>query len=217
VIAFLLTYVAHAHAPESAGPPSSQHAHDPALGARESIAHAARFGFVEMLDHTAPWLIAGLVAAALAEPTLPHDAFVGISPFVAVPIAAFLGVPFYVSASAAMPLLAVLMHKGLSPGSAVAFLLTGPAVTPKTISFLAKRFGPLAARMFAGGAVVVAVGCGLGLDALAGNAASLSLLSLHGAAPLVDRIALPFLALLVTASLLRQGPRAMLGKLLAGG
>lgn len=223
VIAFLLTYVARVPSPANVRPGSDDehdhhhehpHERERAPRARASIAHGARFGFVEMLDHTAPWLVAGLLAAALAEPTLPHDAFVGISPFVAIPVAALLGVPFYVSASAAMPVLAVLLHKGLSPGSAVAFLLTGPAVTPKTISFLAKRFGPSAARMFAGGAALVAIGCGLALDALAANATSLSL---HRAAPLVDRVALPFLALLVTASLLRQGPRAMLGKLLAGG
>ena len=212
-IAFLLVYVARVRAPSDASPASSRRP-DPPLGARESIAHAIRFGFVEMLDHTSPWLVAGLIGAALAEPTLQHDAFVGISPFVAVPVAAIAGVPFYVSASAAMPLLAVLMHKGLSPGSAIAFLLTGPAVTPKTIAFLAKRFGSTASRMFALGALLVAIGCGLALDAMAANATSLSL---HEAAPLVEQIALPILALLVLASFVRQGPRAMLGKLLASG
>ena len=213
VIAFLLAYVAHVRKSPTAGPPSSRR-REGSLGAREWISHAARFGFVEMLDHTSPWLVAGLLAAALAEPTLQHDAFVGISPLVAVPLAAFAGVPFYVSASAAMPLLAVLMHKGLSPGAALAFLLTGPAVTPKTIAFLAERFGSTAARMFALGALVTALGCGLGVDLLAANATAPAL---HEAAPLVERIALPFFALLVLASLLRQGPRAMLGKLLAGG
>lgn len=213
VVAFLFVYVAHVRAPSSTGPASSRRP-EPPLGVRESIVHAMRFGFVEMLDHTSPWLIAGLIGAALAEPTLQHDAFVGISPFIAVPIAAIAGVPFYVSASAAMPLLAVLMHKGLSPGSAIAFLLTGPAVTPKTIAFLAKRFGSAAARMFTLGALLVAAGCGLALDMLAATATSISL---HDTAPLLEQVALPVLALLVLASFVRQGPRAMLGKLLAGG
>ncbi|HEX7662938.1 MAG TPA: permease [Polyangiaceae bacterium] len=204
---------------DSAAPPSSHHPHDhghdhekPRLG--ESLVHAARFGFVEMLDHTAPWLLAGLLAAALAEPTIPHDAFVGLSPFLLVPAAALAGVPFYVSASAAMPVLAVLLHKGLSPGAAVAFLLTAPAVTPATIAMLDRRFGKAGARLFALAAVVVAIGCGLALDQWMIAAPTLGL---HAPAPRASDVGLAVFCLLVAASLLRQGPRAMLGKLLASG
>ncbi len=216
--AFVLTNVVSARpkadplAPEPHGG-YGEHAHDePHLG--ESLVHAARFGFVEMLDHTAPWLLAGLLAAALAEPTIPHDAFVGLSPFVIVPAAALIGVPFYVSASAAMPLVAVLLHKGLSPGAAVAFLLTAPAVTPATVALLERRFGTMAARLFAVAAVVVAIGCGLALDQWSMTGPTLAL---HAVAPRASDLALAFFFLLVATSLLRQGPRAMLGKLLASG
>lgn len=213
VIAFLVSFVAKAHADPHpfSMKPAHRHAH---ADARESIVHAVRFGFVEMLDHTAPWLVAGLLAASLAEPTISHDAFVGLSPLWAVPIAAIAGVPFYVSASAAMPVVAVLLHKGLTPGAAVAFLLTGPAVTPATVALLGKRYGTGAARMFAVGAVAAAIGCGLAVDRLGAVAAPASI---HESASLPEWIALAVLGALFVASILRQGPRAMLGKILAGG
>ncbi|MEO8798307.1 MAG: permease [Polyangiaceae bacterium] len=210
--AFVLTNIVSTRPKaEPLTPEQDVHA-EPSL--RESVIHAARFGFVEMLDHTAPWLLAGLLAAALAEPTIPHDAFVGLSPVVIVPAAALLGVPFYVSASAALPLVAVLLHKGLSPGAAVAFLLTAPAVTPATVALLDRRFGTMAARLFAVAAVVVAIGCGLALDQWAMTGPTLTLPAI---APRASDVALALCGLLVATSLLRQGPRAMLGKLLASG
>ncbi|MEO7109126.1 MAG: permease, partial [Polyangiaceae bacterium] len=134
VVAFLFTYAATS---DNALPSDTDVAPQlPDRKTRDIVGHAVRFGFVEMLDHTAPWLLAGLLAAALAEPTIPHDAFVSSSPYAIVIVAALIGVPFYVSASAAMPVLAVLIHKGLSPGAATAFLLTAPAVTPATVALL---------------------------------------------------------------------------------
>jgi uncharacterized membrane protein YraQ (UPF0718 family) len=212
VVAFLFTY---ASAGDNALPSDIDSAPQlPAPKTLDSIGHALRFGFVEMLDHTAPWLLAGLIAAALAEPTIPHDAFVSSTPVLVVIVAALVGVPFYVSASAAMPVLAVLMHKGLSPGAAVAFLLTAPAVTPATVALLSARFGMRTARIFAVAAVCVAIGAGVGIDRFAGITYAFDI---HRAPTMLENFGLPVIALLVVASLVRQGPRAMLAKLLASG
>ncbi|MEO8876764.1 MAG: permease [Polyangiaceae bacterium] len=213
VIAFLFTYMARQ---DNALPSDDDSAVEKPThhSLVESLMHALRFGFVEMLDHTAPWLLAGLIAAALAEPTIPRDAFASVSPTLAVVAAALIGVPFYVSASAAMPLLAVLMHKGLSPGATVAFLLTGPAVTPATVTLLSARFGIRPARIFAVAAVAVAVVSGIAVDRF-GNVPGA--FDLHLAPSLLQNLALPAIELLILASLIRQGPRAMLAKLLASG
>jgi uncharacterized membrane protein YraQ (UPF0718 family) len=211
VVAFLFSYAGGDNALPSDLDSTPQL---PSAKASDAIGHALRFGFVEMLDHTAPWLLAGLLAAALAEPTIPHDAFVASSPVLVVVVAALLGVPFYVSASAAMPLLAVLMHKGLSPGAVAAFLLTAPAVTPATVSLLSARFGMRTARIFAVAVVVVAIASGLAIDHFTDI---VDPFELHRAPSLLANLALPVFALLVVASLIRQGPRAMLAKLLASG
>lgn len=213
VIAFLFSFVART----DNALPSDRNLEPPHQARKpfgESLVHAGRFGFIEMLDHTAPWLLAGLIAAALAEPTIPHDAFVSTAPVIAVVVAALVGVPFYVSASAAMPLLAVLMHKGLTPGAAVAFLLTGPAVTPATIALLSARFGVRPARIFAVAAVAVAIVSGIAVDHFGHLDSEFDL---HLPSSLLENLALPVIAFLVMASLVRQGPRAMLAKLLASG
>ena len=45
---------------------------------------------------------------------------------------ALFGMPAYVCASGATPLVAVLIYKGASPGAVLAFLLTGPATNITT-------------------------------------------------------------------------------------
>jgi hypothetical protein len=41
-----------------------------------------RFGFVEVFDHTMPWIALGIVIAALAEPLLSHGALASVPPVI---------------------------------------------------------------------------------------------------------------------------------------
>ena len=47
--------------------------------------------------------------------------------WIQVPLATAIGIPIYVCATGSTPLVALLMHKGLSAGAAMAFLLAGSA------------------------------------------------------------------------------------------
>jgi uncharacterized membrane protein YraQ (UPF0718 family) len=53
-----------------------------------------------------------------------HDAF-GTGRAFSIPLAAVLGIPFYLNTEASMPLVRTFMDAGMSPGSALAFLITG--------------------------------------------------------------------------------------------
>lgn len=55
------------------------------------------------------------------------------SPF-AVPLAALLGIPVYVSSDGSLPLVASLMHGGMGSGAAMAFLITGAGTSIGAIS-----------------------------------------------------------------------------------
>jgi uncharacterized membrane protein YraQ (UPF0718 family) len=55
----------------------------------------------------------------------------------AVPLAALIGLPLYVTGSSALPLLQVLMGAGASQGSVLAFLITGPATSVGVIAGIA--------------------------------------------------------------------------------
>lgn len=127
---------------------------------------ALRFGFVEVFDHTMPWILLGLALAALAEPMLAHGALASIPSVLQVPLAAVVGVPVYVCASGATPVAALALHKGLSAGAAIAFLIAGPATNVTTFGVLARLHGAGLAVRFGASVTVVAVLLGWGVDAL---------------------------------------------------
>ena len=129
---------------------------------------------------------------------------------------ALLGLPGYVSASGATPLVAVMQHKGLSAGAGMAFLLTGPAANATTLTLLSTLHSRRLALLFAALVCAVATLLGLAVNQFFGAAAALPL---HHAAvsrpTLLQAVSLALVGLLMLASLLRQGPRGMLGHVLA--
>jgi uncharacterized membrane protein YraQ (UPF0718 family) len=134
------------------------------LPPRSTNAAAARFALVDTVDHTAPWVLAGIGLAALAEPLLPVDAFSRLPPLAGVLLATTLGLPAYVCAAGATPLVAVLLHKGLSAGSALAFLLAGAATNMTALRSLRAQHGPDVARRYLLGLAVGVVVLGLAVD-----------------------------------------------------
>jgi uncharacterized membrane protein YraQ (UPF0718 family) len=79
----------------------------------ERVAKALRVGLGDVVDDTAPWILAGLGVAALAAPFLDGAPLASIPQGVDVVVFALLGVPTYVCASAATPLVAVFLIAGL--------------------------------------------------------------------------------------------------------
>ena len=170
-----------------------------------------RFGFVEVFDHTMPWIALGLIIAALAEPLLSHEAIAHVPPLLQVPLAALVGVPIYVCASGATPVAALALHKGLTSGAAIAFLIAGPATNITTFGVLARLHGRRLALLFGCAVTVLAIIAGWTVDALSIQATPL--LDASGAAhgpSWLDWLCVAGLAALVVASLFRQGPRGAL-------
>lgn len=148
-------------APSRAGPAD---ANTRPLG--ERLREGLRYGLVELVDHTLPWIVLGLLIAALAEPLLDHELLLGLPPAVQVPLAALLGIPLYVCASGATPLAAVAIHKGLSAGAALTFLLAGPATNVTTFGVLSALHGRGLAIRFGVALTITAVFAGWTVDAL---------------------------------------------------
>jgi len=165
------------------------------------------------VDHTAPWILVGLGLAALIEPLLQAQWLSRLPPGVDVPLFALLGVPSFVCASGATPLVAVLLHKGLSPGAALAFLLTGPATNVTTFAVMARLHGRKVTAAFAGVVALSSVGMGLALNALLPAQTGLAHQphEAHGGA--LEWVGLILLGAVFLASLLRQGPHAFLAQM----
>ena len=126
---------------------------------------------------------------------------------------ALLGFPAYVCASSATPLVATLVATGLSPGAAIAFLITGPATNATTFGVVAGLHGRGAAVNFALTLVGVAVAAGLVINFTFGAFAGPSLEALVEEAPgLLHQVSLFLLGVLFLSSVLRRGIRRFIGE-----
>jgi uncharacterized protein len=188
----------------------------PSLPLRQRLAHGLREGLVESVDHTAPWILVGLGMAALVEPLLAAEWLSRLPPGVDVPLFALLGVPSFVCASGATPLVAVLLHKGLSPGAALAFLITGPATNVTTFAVMARLHGRKVTVAFGAVVALTSISLGLALNALLPAQTGLAHEPHAAHEGLLEWVGLVLLGALFLASLLRQGARGFLVQLLPG-
>ena len=206
-LAMLMGLVVGSRTPDRSAAPS--HDQEAAPTPRRSLVAGLRFAFGDLLDHVGPWMVVAIAAGAVMGPLLQARWLAGLGGAVGVVLMALAGLPGYVSASAATVVVAVLVHKGLSPGAAIAFLLTAPTTNATTLQVLRELHGRRSAASFAGLAIGVAVAAGLGVDALAGRVNLPAVLD-QVVTPKPWQVAsLIVLAIALLASLWRQGPRAM--------
>ena len=183
------------------------------LGAR--LREGMIYGLGELVDHTAPWILVGLGVAAAAAPLLDAELLSSVPAALQVPLFALLGVPLYVCASGATPLAAVAIYNGISPGAALAFLLTGPATNTTTFGVMRRLHGGRVTGVFAVAVGGLAVASGWCVDALLFERLAAVAEEAHHHAPSTLEVAsLVGLGALFAASLWRQGPRGALGQIL---
>jgi uncharacterized membrane protein YraQ (UPF0718 family) len=88
------------------------------------------------------WLIIGLVFAALVKTFVPITFLAEYgSGLPAMLIMLVIGIPMYVCATASTPIAAGLMLAGVSPGTAMVFLMAGPATNISTLGIIGKELG----------------------------------------------------------------------------
>lgn len=175
---------------------------------REAVGH--------WLDHSAGWLVFGLLLAAAFEAAVSPELLARFhAPWDWV-LAALLALPAGASALAITPLAAVLLHKGASLGAVLAFLWLTPVMNLPMLSLIRTQLGTRAAAAFLTG--------GWALAAVLGTIANrwLPTSGVPAMHPLVAHVHVPAElacaalvagALLVT--LLRLGPRALAASLTA--
>lgn len=186
---------------------------------RQRLRRIFTFGLGELVDHTGPWILLGLATAALASPLLDPEWLRSLPGPLTVVGLALIGIPTYVCASGATPLVAVLIASGVSPGAALAFLLTGPATNVTTFGVIGRLHGRRTAILFSGVIILLAITLGLLVDAifpgLTGAAAEEGHEHDHGS--WLQWLCLGALALIYLISFLRNGPRKFFGEVVQTG
>jgi uncharacterized protein len=135
---------------------------------RGRLARALRHGFVTLPRDMAPAMLVGLGLAGVIAACVPDAFFARVlgSGALAVAVMMAAGIPLYVCATASVPIAAALIAKGVSPGAALAFLITGPATNAATLTTLWAILGRRATLVVLATVAVTAFVSGLLMDLL---------------------------------------------------
>ena len=129
------------------------------------VKHVFRYGFVEVADDILFALLVGIVLGGVLFLAIPDTLMSGdFARWISYPVMVIVGVPIYICASASTPIAAALVAKGLSPGAALIFLMTGPATNSGTIAIMVSQFGSRFASIYVGGVIAVTVVLGIAVD-----------------------------------------------------
>ncbi len=132
----------------------------------EKIKTVFRYGFVEFIQDISKWLVIGLVLAALISALIPND-FIGLlnlPPIVQMLLILAVSVPLYICATGSIPLAAILILKGVSPGAAFVLLMAGPASNVATITMIGKVLGRKSLFVYLATIIIGALSFGLLID-----------------------------------------------------
>ena len=130
------------------------------------ITRGLKFGFITLPRDIGRAMLVGLAVAAVISALIPDGYFaekIGTGIFAMV-VMMFLGIPVYVCATASIPVAAALILKGLTPGAALVFLITGPATNAATFTTIWKALGGRTAIVYLLTVAVSALGAGMLLD-----------------------------------------------------
>ena len=186
---------------------------------KKLVKHIFRYGFIEIADDILFALLVGVVLGGVLFLALPSDLMAHeYARWLSYPVMVLIGIPLYICASASTPIAAALVAKGVSPGAALIFLMTGPATNTGTIAIIVSQFGSRFASIYVAAVIAVTVVLGIAIDALllaAGLAIPVTLDASH--APAIQLLqwgsALLLIALIVwrfRAGALRRGYEDML-------
>lgn len=193
-----------------------EHEHTHPGGPQEAggrLRRSLRVGAIDLVDGTMAWILVGLLVAALIAPYVQQLPWAQWPDLIEVAAFALLGLPMYVCAAGATPLVAVLVAAGVSPGAALAFLLTGPATNVATFGVLQGLHGTRFAASFALLTAAGAITLGWSVNALISPmdlALGTPAHAHHGA---LEWLSLSLLTALFLAALLRRGGRQLFGEL----
>jgi len=110
---------------------------------KNSFLEMFHYAFVEFLQDISKWLIIGLIMAAVISVAIPESFFTTYlsNDYLSMLIVLLASIPLYVCATSSVPIAAILIMKGISPGAALVFLMAGPATNAATMTVIGKVLG----------------------------------------------------------------------------
>ncbi|MCK9474454.1 MAG: SO_0444 family Cu/Zn efflux transporter [Candidatus Muirbacterium halophilum] len=120
------------------------HNHNEETNNDNKFIKAMKYGFITLPEDIAKALIIGIIVSAMISVAVPADFFssmLGEYKFLQYIIMLVIGIPIYVCSTGSVPVATALIMKGISPGAALVFLMSGPATNVATMSTIWKIMG----------------------------------------------------------------------------
>lgn len=171
---------------------------------KRAIHHA----FITLPSDSGMPMLLGLLIAGLIATIVPDDLFAGTlgnGPW-GMLLMMVMGIPVYVCATASVPIAAALIAKGLSPGAALVFLMTGPATNAAGIMAVWHAMGRRTAIIYLLTTAICALVAGYLFNLITSAAAVREAIHTHhmSASPLVESAAAIVLLMVLIAPQVRK-------------
>jgi uncharacterized membrane protein YraQ (UPF0718 family) len=124
------------------------------------------FVFHDLVDDLAKWVILGIFLGAVIDFFIPINVLGQLNGLSGKLLMIAIGIPLYICASSTTPIAASLIMKGMSPGTALILLLTGPATNISTLVIMQKFIGKKGVILNAIAIAVTALGISFFVDFL---------------------------------------------------
>lgn len=155
--------------PEPEPPVTSGTMVDEAARGRNRLGEAFRYAVFDLLAAIDLWILAGVLVAAAISAALPADylsEIAWIQGLWGMLLVLAVALPLYVCTTGSVPVAAALIAAGLPAGSALVFLMAGPATNVATIGAVYRSLGWKVLLLYVGTVVVMSIGFGLTFDFL---------------------------------------------------
>lgn len=126
-----------------------------------------RYAIFDLLAMIDLWIIVGVLVAAAISTAIPLEFLHGIpwtQGFAGMLFVLALAIPLYVCTTGSVPIAASLIAAGMPMGTALVFLMAGPATNVATIGAVYKGLGARVLTIYLGTVIIMSVGFGLGFD-----------------------------------------------------
>lgn len=128
-----------------------------------------RYAVIDLLGAIDLWILAGVLLAALLTVVLPSDYFASqgwSQGILGMLVVLAISLPLYVCTTGSVPIAASLIAAGLPAGSALVFLMAGPATNIATFGAVYRVLGRSILLIYLGTVIVMSVLFGLLFDSL---------------------------------------------------
>ncbi len=123
------------------------------------------YAATKLIDDIIIWLVIGLTFAAIVRTFMPDDFLLSYgSGLPAMLLMIVISIPMYICATASTPIAAGFIMAGLSPGTALVFMMAGPATNISTLGVIKNEMGSAVLTRYLLGVALSAIGFATLLD-----------------------------------------------------